>query len=200
MKIIVIGATGTIGREVVKALSADHEVVRIALKDADIVADITSKASIESMYRKVGPFDAVASPAGYAKFGTLDELTDEDYLMGLTNKLMGQVNLVRIGRSYINHNGSFTLTSGVLSQEPMPGSTSLSMVNAAIEGFVRAAALEMTRGIRINVVSPIFVTETAEAMGLTITPTIPAAKVALVFKESIEGHRNGEVVDVRKFV
>ena len=141
MKIIVIGATGTIGREVVKALSADHEVVRIALKDADIVADITSKASIESMYRHVGPFDAVASPAGYAKFGMLDELTDEDYLMGLTNKLMGQVNLVRIGRNYINDNGSFTLTSGVLSQEPMPGSTSLSMVNAAIEGFVRAGGI-----------------------------------------------------------
>ena len=130
----------------------------------------------------------------------LDELTDEDYLMGLTNKLMGQVNLVRIGRNYINDNGSFTLTSGVLSQEPMPGSTSLSMVNAAIEGFVRAAALEMTRGIRINVVSPIFVTETAEAMGLTITPTIPAANVALVFKESIEGRRDVEVLDVRKFV
>ncbi len=199
MKIIVVGATGTIGREVVKTLSANHEVIGVALKDADFIADIMSNSSIENMYRKLSPFDALAAPTGYAKFGSMDELTDDDYMMGLRSKLMGQVNLVRVGRSYINDNGSFTLTSGVLSQEPIPGSASISMVNAAVEGFVRAAALEMKRGVRINAVSPIFVTETVEALKLNISETMPAAKVALVYKESIEGRRNGEILDVRKF-
>jgi NAD(P)-dependent dehydrogenase (short-subunit alcohol dehydrogenase family) len=200
MKIVVIGSTGTIGRHVVKLLSRDHEIVKVALRDADFQADIKSKASIERLFQEVRPFDAVVSAAGIAKFGTFDELTEEDYMFGLTDKLMGQVNLVRIGRNYINDRGSFTLTSGMLSQNPIPGSSSVSMVNAAVEGFVRAAALEMRGGIRVNAVSPIFVKETLEAMGMDSSKDIPAEKVALAYKESVEGRRNGEVIDVRDFV
>jgi NAD(P)-dependent dehydrogenase (short-subunit alcohol dehydrogenase family) len=200
MRIVVIGATGTIGREVVKALSGDHDVIRVALKDADYVADITSRASLEELFRKVRPFDAVATPAGDARFGPMDGLSDDDFQVGLASKLMGQVNVVRIGRAFINDHGSFTLTSGSLSQEPMVGSTSVSMINAGIEGFVRAAALEMTRGVRINAVSPIWVTETVAVLKLDVPRTVPAAKVATVYRESIEGRRNGEVLDVRKFV
>jgi NAD(P)-dependent dehydrogenase (short-subunit alcohol dehydrogenase family) len=200
MKIVVIGSTGTIGRHVVKLLSRDNEIVKVALRDADFQADIKSKASIERLFQEVRPFDAVVSAAGIAKFGTFDELTEEDYMFGLTDKLMGQVNLVRIGRNYINDRGSFTLTSGMLSQNPIPGSSSVSMVNAAVEGFVRAAALEMRGGIRVNAVSPIFVKETLEAMGMDSSKDIPAEKVALAYKESVEGRRNGEVIDVRDFV
>lgn len=199
MKIIAIGATGTIGREVVKLLSLNHEVLKAALIDADFQVDITSNASLDKLFKKIGSFDAVVNAAGMAKFGSLDELTDEDYMFGLTNKLMGQVNLVRVGRSYINDNGSFTLTSGVLSREPIPGSSSVSMVNAAIEGFVRAAALELPRGIRVNAVSPIFVKETMEAMGMDSSKGMPASRVALSYKESVEGKRNGEVLDARDF-
>ena len=157
MKIVIIGSTGTIGRHVVKLLSRDHEIVKVALRDADFQADIKSKASIERLFQEVRPFDAVVSAAGIAKFGTLDELTEEDYTFGLMDKLMGQVKLVLIGRNYINDEGSFTLTSGMLSQNPIPGSSSVSMVNAGVEGFVRAAALEMKHGIRVNAVSPVFV-------------------------------------------
>jgi len=113
---------------------------------------------------------------------------------------MGQVNLVRIGQKYINDNGSFTLTSGVLSQNPMQGSSSISMVNAGTEGFVRAAALETQRGIRVNAVSPIWVKETLEALGMDIAERMPAERVAFANKESVEGRRNGEVLDVRHFV
>jgi NAD(P)-dependent dehydrogenase (short-subunit alcohol dehydrogenase family) len=199
MKVIVVGATGTIGKEVVNLLSSGHELVRVAHRSGDLRVDITSKASIDQLYRAVGPFDAVISTTGLVKFGSFNELTDEDYMLGLTSKLMGQVNLVCIGLNYINDRGSFTLTSGVLSQHPIPGSCSVSMVNAGIEGFVRAAALELPRGVRINVVSPIFVKETVEAMKLNIPQSMPAAKVALSYKAGLESQRNGEVLDVRDF-
>jgi NAD(P)-dependent dehydrogenase (short-subunit alcohol dehydrogenase family) len=112
------------------------------------------------MFQSVVKLDAVVSAAGQAKFASLDELTDADYQFSFSNKLMGQVNLMRIGRQFIAGGGSFTFASGVLSHEPMKGSVSISMVNAGLEGFVRAAALELPRGVRVNVVSPPWVTET----------------------------------------
>jgi len=199
MKIIIIGATGTIGRSVVNLLEPDHDIVKVSFKSGDFQVDIASKDSIRNLFEDVGDFDSVVSAAGLAKFGSLDSLGDEDYLLGLANKLMGQVNLVRAGRKYINDNGSFTLTSGVLSQNPMPGSSSISMVNAGIEGFVRAAALETQRGIRVNAVSPIWVKETLEVLGMDSSEGMPAELVALAYKESVEGQRNGEVLDVRHF-
>ncbi len=199
MKVIVIGATGTIGKEVVNLLSSSHEVIGVAHRSGDFQVDITSKASIDQLYRAVEPFDALISTAGGGRFARLNELTDEDYMWGLTYKLMGQVNLVRMGQEYIKDGGSFTFTSGAAGRYPIPGSSSISMVNAGLEGFVRAAALEMERGVRINVVSPIFVKETAEAMKLNIPKSMPAAKVALSYKVSIESQRNGEVLDVRDF-
>jgi NAD(P)-dependent dehydrogenase (short-subunit alcohol dehydrogenase family) len=199
MKIIIIGATGTIGRAVVDLLAPGHDIVKVGFKSGDFQVDIASKDSIRKLFEDVGDFDSVVSAAGLATFGSLDELGDKDYMLGLANKLMGQVNLVRVGRKYINENGSFTLTSGVLSQNPMPGSSSISMVNAGIEGFVRAAALETQRGIRVNAVSPIWVKETVEALGMDISEGMPAKQVALAYKESVEGQRNGEVLDVRHF-
>lgn len=199
MKIIVIGATGTIGRQVARLLGVGHEIVKVALRSGDFRVDIASKISIEKLFQDVGPFDAVVCAAGQARFGGLDELGDDDYAVGLSSKLMGQVNLVRVGQRHINDNGSFTLTSGLLSREPMPGSSSISMVNAGVEGFVRAAALEMRLGVRVNAVSPIWVKETMEAMGMDSSSGMPAEKVARAYKESVEGHRNGEVLDVRDF-
>ena len=200
MKIIVIGATGTIGQAVVDLLAPHHDIVKVGFKSGDLQVDIASKDSIRKLFQSVDSFDAVVSAAGMATFGSLDELGDEDYMLGLSNKLMGQVNLVREGQKHINDNGSFTLTSGVLSQDPMPGSASISMVNAGLEGFVRAAALEVKRGIRVNVVSPIWVKETMEAMGMDTSEGMSAVQTALAYKESVEGLRNGEVLDVRHFV
>jgi NAD(P)-dependent dehydrogenase (short-subunit alcohol dehydrogenase family) len=200
MKIILIGATGTIGQAVADLLAPDHDIVKAGFRSGDFRVDLASKASIRQLFQDAAGFDAVISAAGLAKFGSLDELGDEDYMLGLANKLMGQVNLVRIGREYINDNGSFTLTSGVLSQSPVPGSSSISMVNAGIEGFVRAAALEMQHGIRVNAVSPIWVKETLEAMGMDSSEGMPAKLVALSYKESVEGQRSGEILDVRHFV
>ena len=200
MKIIIIGSTGTIGQAVVSALSGNHDIVKVGNRGGDFQVDISSKESIKDLYESVGNFDALVSSAGLAKFGALVELKDDDYSLCLNHKLMGQVNLVRLGLDYVNDNGSFTLTSGLLAREPMPGSAAISTVNAGLNGFTRAAALEMPRGIRINVVSPIWVKETMEKMGMDTAGGMSAEKTARAYVESVEGSRKGEVLDVRDFV
>ncbi len=197
MRVIVVGGTGTIGLAVVRALSARHEVVAVGRTRGAVHVDLASPDSIRAMFQAVGRFDAVISAAGQAKFGSLDDLTDADYLFSFSNKLMGQVNLVRIGCQFIADGGSFTLTSGVLSQEPMKGSASISMVNAGLEGFVRAAALELPRGIRVNVVSPPWVTETLVARKMDPSHGMPAASVALAYLASVEGTMTGQTLDPR---
>jgi NAD(P)-dependent dehydrogenase (short-subunit alcohol dehydrogenase family) len=199
MRIIVIGATGTIGKAVVEALRGRHDVVPVGHRHGDYQVDLADKGSIERLYESVAPFDAVVSAAGLAKFGALDGLSDADFQFSLSNKLMGQVNLVRVGMSQIRDGGSFTLTSGVLSQEPTRGSSAISLVNGGLEAFARAAALEMPRGVRINVISPPWVSETLEAMGRDADAGMPAAQVARAYVESVEGSENGEVIDARAY-
>jgi len=199
MRIIVIGATGTIGKAVAEALRGKHDVVQVGHESGDYQVDLADKGSIERLYEAVAPFDAVVSAAGLAKFGALDGLSDADFQFSLSNKLMGQVNLVRVGMAQIRDGGSFTLTSGVLSQEPTRGSSAISLVNGGLEAFARAAALEMPRGVRINVISPQWVSETLEAMGRDGDAGMPAAQVARAYVESVEGSENGEVIDARSY-
>jgi len=200
MRILLIGATGTIGSEVARALRVDHEVVSAGRTTGDVQVDLSSPESILNMYTQVGSIDAVVSAAGSARFGPLAELSDSDYQFSLRNKLMGQVNLVRIGRQFVNDNGSFTLTSGVLAREPMPGSSAISMVNAGLEGFVRAAQLELERGLRVNVVSPVWVAETLKALGRDSSSGMPAAQVARAYVAAVTGNLRGAVLDVREYI
>ncbi len=198
MRVIVVGGTGTIGSAVVAALSARHEVVVSGRKSGVVTVDLASPDSIRAMFQSVGKFDAIVCAAGQAKFGSLDDLTDADYLFSFSNKLMGQANLVRIGRQFIADGGSLTLTTGVLSQEPIKGSASISMVNAGLEGFVRAAALELPRGIRVNVVSPPWVTETLVARKMDPATGMPAVVVAKAYLASVEGTMTGQTIDPRR--
>jgi NAD(P)-dependent dehydrogenase (short-subunit alcohol dehydrogenase family) len=200
MKIVVIGATGTIGKEVVRALENEHDVIRVGNSKGDLVVDMTSTDSIASLFTRTGNFDALICAAGSAKFLSLDEFTSEDYFFGLKNKLMGQVALFLAARKHLNDGGAVTLTSGILSQEPMLKSSSISMINAGLEGFVRAAQLEMTRGTRINCVSPAWVKETMEAMGMDSSPGIPAQETAKVYIESLKDTHRGEILDVRRYL
>lgn len=199
MKVVVVGGTGTIGRAVVQALSGRHEVIEVGKSRGAHQVDITSKDSIQRLFKSLAPFDALVSASGAGAFKGLTELTDEDFQFSLANKLMGQVNLARYALPHLREKGSITLTSGVLAQEPMKGSAAISLVNAALEGFGRAAALEAPRGIRVNVVSPPWVTETLDAMGMKGIQGMPAAQVARAYVESIEGSRSGEVIDARRF-
>ena len=200
MKILIIGASGTIGKAVTEKLKANHEVTTANHNSGDYQVDLGNKASITALFEQVGPVDAVISTTGMAQFGPLVQLSDADYQLGLNNKLMGQVNVVRIGKAYLTEGGSVTLTSGFLAQNPMPGSISLSMVNGALEGFVRAAALELGESLRVNTVSPVFVTETAQAMGMGTEGTLSAEQTANAYQASIEGNMTGQILDVRDYV
>ena len=190
MKILLIGASGTIGKAVTKRLANNDEIIAAGYSNADVIVDLGSAESIKKMFEQVGQVDAVISTAGVANFGSFDQLSDDEYQLALNNKLMGQVNLVRLGRAYISNGGSITLTSGVLSREPMIGSTVVSMVNGALESFVKAAAIEID-SFRLNVVSPIFVKETMAMMGMDTEGGLSADDTAKAYVAAVTGSMHG---------
>lgn len=199
MKIVIVGASGTIGAAVAALLGQRHEIVAVSRSRGDHRADITDKASLEKAFAAIGKVDAIVSAAGGAVFKPLAALTDADFDKCLGDKLMGQVNVVRVGAQHIAPGGSITLTSGVLAQQPMPGSAAISLVNAGLEGFARAAALELRDAkVRVNVVSPPWVTETLIAFKMDPAPGMPAAEVAKAYALSVEGDATGLVIDARK--
>jgi NAD(P)-dependent dehydrogenase (short-subunit alcohol dehydrogenase family) len=198
MKIIVIGATGTIGAAVANALAAKkHEVVR-ASRQGDVKVNLEDQATIGALFAAVRNADAVISCAGSAVFKPFADLTDADYALGLRSKLMGQVGLARIAKDHLNDGGSITLTTGILAMHPMLGSASISLVNAALEGFVRAAALDLPRKLRINAVSPPWVKETMVKFGMDPTPGLAAADVAKAYVAAVEGVQQGKIIEAAK--
>ena len=195
MKVIVIGATGTIGNEVAKAFTAKKHQVLGASRKGEIKVDIEDSASIEKLFATHKDVDAVVSCAGDGAFKALTELTDADFELCLRSKLMGQVNLARIAAKHIKDKGSVTLTTGVLAIHPMPGSAAISLVNAGLEGFIRAAGLEAPRGIRFNAVSPPWIKETMVKFGMDPTPGLSSADCARAYVAAIEGSHQGKVID-----
>lgn len=197
MKIIVVGATGTIGKKVSAAFAKDHDVIHAGSKSGQVQVDITSPSSIENFFRKVGKFDALISTAGGGHFGPLNTMTDQDFRKGIDFKLMGQINLVLIGQHYINPKGSFTLTSGILSESPIRLGANLSAVNRAIDGFVLASAIELENDVRINVVSP-GVVEDSPSLFSFFPGDTPVAmdKVVKAYIKSVLGFATGTIIKV----
>ena len=198
MRVLVVGASGTIGRAVVAELRDRHEVVAAGRSTGEVRLDVTDAASIRAAFEAAGPIDAVVSAAGKVKFAPFAEMAEADYQIGLADKLMGQVNLVLIGRDYVSDGGSFTLTTGVLDSDPIRMGTSASMVNGAVNAFVLAAAIEMPRGLRINAVSPGVIEEAMPdyAPFFRGFEPVPAARAALAYAKSVEGAQTGQVYRV----
>lgn len=198
MRVIIIGGSGTIGSAVAKELSPRHEILIAGRSKGDLNCDMLSEESIFSMFKSAGKFDAVVVAAGDVHFENFSEMTVEKYRIGLNHKLMGQVNIVLIGCQFIQNGGSFTLTSGILSHDPIRTGSSASMVNRATDGFVMAAAIELPKGIRINAVSPSILTESMELYGPYFRgyESVPAKRVALAYSKSVEGLQTGQIYRV----
>ena len=198
MKILIIGGKGTIGKKVSDHFSKKHEVVIGGRSSGDILVDIANSKSIEAMFESIATIDAVVCIAGEAKWAAFDSMTEEDYYIGLKSKLMGQVNLVRIGQNYLNPGGSFTLSTGILADYPVVLTTSAAMVNGGIHSFVKAVSLELKNGIRINAVSSGLVEDAAvkyEGYFPGHNP-IPMKKVINGYVKSVEGKGTGEIIRV----
>lgn len=198
LKIVVIGANGTIGNEVVKRIKEKgHEAIEVSRSAGNFRADIQDKESLERLFKQIGSFDAVVNASGSVVFKPIAELSDEDFAFSINNKMMGQINLVRTALPYINDGGSFTLVSGILSEEPILGGVIATMVNSAVEGFVKASACELPRGIRINCISPNVLKESPSYHDF-FPGFIPVEgwRVARAYERAIFGIINGEVVKV----
>ncbi len=195
MKIIIVGGNGTIGKKVSQHLAEKHEVIICGRNSGDVQADIADSQSIEAMFKTTGKVDAIISIAGEAKWGAFDSLTEDDYYIGLRSKLMGQVNLVRIGKDYLNENGSITLSTGILADFPVVTTASAAMVNGGIHSFVKAVALELRTQCRINVVSSGLVEDSVEKYKDYFPGhnPIPMFKVVNAYVKSVEGHDTGQI-------
>lgn len=192
MKILVISATGTIGSAVVAALEPDHEVVQ-ASRSGELAVDMADPASIDRLFATVSDVDAVVCCAASGRLAPLVSGSDEDFTAGLHGKLLGQVALVRRAARHLRDGGSVTLTSGAFTH-PTPGSAFGALTNAGLEAFVRAAAIELPRGLRVNVVSPGWVGGSARAAGVDAPDSLPAAVVAKAYVDAVEGVLQGQTI------
>ena len=191
MKVILVGASGRIGREIDKLLSDKYSIVRVGINNGDVQCDYTDKKSVNDMFNTIGAFDALISVAGRdSVFKNFEELEDDDYRYGFERKFLGQVGFVTIGQKYINDNGSFTVTGGFLSHYPHPTSAATGPLNSAIDTFVKTTAPLLSRGIRLNVVSPAPVVEPSQVKRGLVT----AEQTARLFIKAINGNMSGEVL------
>lgn len=198
MKIVIVGAAGHVGKTAIEALSDRHEIVRIGRNSGDVQMDIEDIDSIRAMYKQVGKVDAVVSAVGQVHFGPVDEMSSEQFMTGINQKLLPQVNLVLEGFDFVNDGGSFTVTSGVTNRDPIRGGTGSAAANGALDGFVVGAAVDMPRGIRINAVSPEVLEVCREAYDGFFPGHVHVSNeaVGLAFSKAVEGCMSGQIIIV----
>lgn len=201
MKILVIGGTGTIGTAVASLLKNDnHEVITVGRSSGDIHADIMNKESLEKMFTEVGEIDGIISTCGGSGMRPFHLQNDDDINQAINSKLKGQIDIIRLGVHKVKENGFILVTTGTASHTFIPGASLITMANTGLEGYVRAINIEQYRGVRINAVSPAFIKETAELMGMEIPNSIPAADTATVYKRVMESNESGIVADVPEYL
>jgi len=199
IKILLIGETGTIGSKVAKRLNGDYELIIAGSSSGDVQVDITSPESIQKLFEETGPIDAVIITAGSAPVKPLANSTNKDFLEGVQSKMMGQINVALTAMNYLNEGGSVTLTSGILSDDPIPQGTILSTINGAINGFVTGAYGEfLQKGYRINAVSPALVEDSADALGDFFPGHTPAKMEHVVdgYEKSLKTLITGQIINI----
>lgn len=199
MKILLVGATGTLGQAVARQLGQQHQILDAGRSSGTLRVDLTDDASVSELFARTGAVDAVISTAGKLHFGPLRDMTPERFNVGLQDKLLGQVRLALAAQHHLTAGGSITLTSGIVSAQPIRDGVNATSVNAALEGFVRAAALELLpRGLRINVVSPNVLVESMDAYAPYFPgfEAVTAQRAALAYQRAVEGILSGETITV----
>ncbi|HIE1101828.1 MULTISPECIES: short chain dehydrogenase [Stenotrophomonas] len=199
MKILLVGANGTLGQAVARQLGQKHQILAAGRHSGELRVDLTDDASVAELFARTGAVDAVISTTGAVHFGPLREMTPAQFNTGLQDKLLGQVRLALAAQHHLSAGGSITLTSGIISAQPIRDGANATSVNAALEGFVRAAALELLpRGLRINVVSPNVLAESMAAYAPYFPGFEPvsAQRAALAFQRAVEGIQSGETITV----
>ena len=196
MRILVVGSGGLVGKAAISGLRSGHELITAGRTSGDVTVDLMDEASVAAMYKKLGMVDAVVACTGHSHFGPLVDMSPKQFLDGLKDKLMGQINLVLLGMSHVNDSGSFTLTSGVLSHEAIRQGSNAAATDGAIDSFVISAAVEMPRGIRINAVSPGLLEAAAQKYDGFFPGhrAVSNAEVGLAYAKSIEGGITGQVI------
>ncbi|WP_337914453.1 short chain dehydrogenase [Vibrio cholerae] len=196
--VILIGAMGKMGQAALTGLS-NHKVITAGRSgNVDHIVDITDESSIRALYEKVGHFDAVVNTVGFCEYAPFSEMSESQWMTTVMSKMMGQINLVRIGQEYIADKGSFTLISGILNVKPIPFAIADATTSGAIDTFVKCVAHEMPRGTRINVVNPTVLEEAWEVYGEMMPgfEPVPGKLVGKAFERSVDGFINGEVLFV----
>jgi NAD(P)-dependent dehydrogenase (short-subunit alcohol dehydrogenase family) len=202
-RILLVGASGTLGRAVAAELGQRHEIIAAGRNSGSVRIDLSDVDSIRSGLQQAGELDAVICTAGQVNFAPLADFKaapfgESLHTLGIADKLLGQVNLALAARDHLRDGGSITLITGILSEQPIVMGSSASLVNGAVEAFVRTAAIELPRGLRINVVSPTVLTESMSSYAPFFRGFEPvtAARAALAFSRSVEGAQTGQIYKV----
>ncbi|NEI74380.1 short chain dehydrogenase [Rhizobium lusitanum] len=198
MRIVIIGASGTIGRRLSNDLKGRHEIITAGRTSGMLAVDIAHSESIREMFEKVGPVDACVCVAASGAMDDFEKLTASDLCANLRSKLVGQIDVVLTGKNYISDNGSFTLTSGIFADEAWPGVTGGAVISGGLHSFVLSAAIELNRGLRVNVVSPSMVNDSIDDFGHLFPGLKPVSMEQLVaaYVDCIEGRLTGQVIKV----
>lgn len=197
-KILIIGGTGTIGKYLTKRFAeVGHELIVSHRRSKEYPIDLEDAVSILKLFQTVGKCDAIICVAGDARWSDFDKLSEDDFQLGLRSKLMGQVNVVRLGKDFLkDSNSSITLTTGILADYPVLKTASAAMVNGAIHSFVKAVALELRTHCRLNVVSSGLVEDAYEKYKDYFPGHVPISMdVAYsAYAQSILGSLHGEII------
>lgn len=198
MRILVVGAEGTVGKAAISGFAKGHEIVKAGRSSGAVQVDLADEKSIAAMFAKVGKVDAVVACTGHSYFGPVSGMTPTQFLDGLKDKVMGQVNLVLLGMAHVNDGGSFTLTSGILSRDPIRQGANAAACDGALDAFVIGAAIEMPGGLRINAVSPGLLADAAQKYDGFFPGHHPVSnqRVGLAFAKSVEGAITGQIICV----